>query len=102
MAKGLPMIGGQPVYDPRGIVEVEALPLAPRPKSLKGLKLGVLDNTKWNARKLLEGTVALLEKELGLGGVRYYRKENFSLAATEELIARIARENDFALTAVGD
>ncbi len=102
MAKGLKMIGGQPVYDPRGIVEVAALELAPRPKSLKGLKLGVLDNTKWNARKLLEGTVALLEAELGLGAVRYYRKENFSLAATEELISRIARENDFALTAVGD
>ena len=102
MTKGLPMVAGQPVYDPRGIVEAAALPLAGRLKTLKGLRLGVLDNSKWNARKLLEGTVRLLQESAGLGEVRYYKKESFSLAATPELIEAIARENDLALTAVGD
>jgi hypothetical protein len=90
------------VYDPRGVVEAESVPLTERPRSLKGLRLGVLDNTKWNARKLLEETTRLLDAEFGLAGVNHYKKENFSVAASPELIARIAAENDFVLTAVGD
>ena len=44
-----------PVYDPRGVVEATPLALAPRAKSLEGLRLALLDNTKWNANKLLRG-----------------------------------------------
>lgn len=91
-----------PVYDPRGVVEAEPVPLAARPASLKGLRLGVLDNTKWNARKLLEATTALLDAEFGLAGVSYYKKANFSVAAEPALIAQIAAESDFVLTAIGD
>ena len=41
------------VFDPRGVVEAEQLALAPRVRELGGLRLGVLDNTKWNANRLL-------------------------------------------------
>ena len=44
-----------PVYDPRGVVEAAPLATAPRVKKLEGLRLGLLDNTKWNANKLLRG-----------------------------------------------
>ena len=90
------------VYDPRGVVEVESTPLTQRLPNLQGLRLGVLDNTKWNARRLLEETTALLDAEFGLGEVKFYKKESFATSATPELIAQIAGENDFALTAVGD
>ena len=90
------------MYDPRGIVVVEGAAISARLRSLKGLKLGILDNTKWNGRRLLEETTALLDAEFGLSEVNYYKKENFSVAASAELIATIARENDFALTAIGD
>ncbi len=46
------------VFDPRGVVEAEELALAPRARDLNGLRLGVLDNTKWNANRLLRKTVA--------------------------------------------
>ena len=102
-ARAIPIDKGAPrVYDPRGVVEAESTAISRRLKSLKGLKLGVLDNTKWNGRRLLEETTALLDAEFGLGEVNYYKKENFSVAASAELIATIARENDFALTAIGD
>lgn len=94
--------GAVPVYDPRGMVEADALPLAPRPGSLAGLRLAVLDNTKWNARRLLEETVRLLEEKAAFAAVNLYRKESFSLAAAPELLAEIAAENDLVLTAVGD
>ena len=90
------------VYDPRGIVDAAPQPLAPRVRSLKGLRLGVLDNTKWNANRLLKKTATQLQQAHGLGSVSYYRKESFSKDADPELIKKIAQENDVILTAIGD
>ena len=91
-----------PVYDPRGVVEAAPLATAPRVKKLEGLRMGLLDNTKWNANKLLRGVRDRLAQKHAFGAVNYYRKESFSLAATPELLARITAENDVVLTAIGD
>ena len=45
------------VFDPRGVVGTERL-LAPRIPDLEGIGLGVLDDTKWNANRLLRKTAA--------------------------------------------
>jgi hypothetical protein len=90
------------VYDPRGVVEAEAKPVAARKTSLEGLRLGVLDNTKWNGNKLLRGSRDRLAAAHGLKEVNYYRKESFSKTAAPELIAQIAAENDIVVTAIGD
>ena len=91
-----------PVYDPRGVVEAAPLATAPRARKLEGLRLGLLDNTKWNANKLLRGVRDRLAQQHAFGAVNYYRKESFSLAAAPELLAEIAAENDIVLTAIGD
>jgi hypothetical protein len=51
---------------------------APRAGDLNGLRLGVLDNTKWNVNPLLGKTVALLREQATLAAVNYFRKESFS------------------------
>ena len=89
-------------FDPRGIVEAEPLRLAPRPEGLDGLRLGVLDNTKWNANRLLRKIATRLAEEAAFAAVNYYRKESFSKDAEPALIAGIAAENDIVLTAIGD
>ncbi len=94
--------GSLVVYDPRGVVAAEPIPPAPRIPGFAGLRLGVLDNAKWNAGKLLRRLAARLEDRFDLAAVNYYRKESFSKAAAPELIARIARENDAVVTAIGD
>jgi hypothetical protein len=91
-----------PVYDPRGVVEAAPVAAAPRVTKLGGLRLGLLDNTKWNANKLLRGVRDQLAARHGFGAVNYYSKESFSLAAAPELIARIAAECDVVVTAIGD
>jgi hypothetical protein len=91
-----------PVYDPRGVVETSPLSPAARVKQLRGLRLGLLDNTKWNANKLLRGLRDRLAAKHAFGAVNYYRKESFSLAATSELIDDIAAHNDIVITAIGD
>jgi hypothetical protein len=90
------------VFDPRGRVDAERTALAPRRAALAGLRLGILDNTKWNANRLLRKTAALLEKRHGIGAVNYYKKESFSRSADPALIAAIAADNDIVLTAIGD
>src|SRR5438874_12387052 len=79
--------GGQPrmtgvkrtiAFDPRGVVETTPLALAARVCALDGLRLGVLDNTKWNASRLLRKTVAKLQGEFSCAAVNHYSKECFS------------------------
>ena len=89
-------------FDPRGVVETEPLALAPRAGGLDGLRLGVLDNTKWNANRLLRKTVTRLQEEFSFAAVNYYRKESFSKDADPALIETIAANNDIVLTAIGD
>lgn len=90
------------VFDPRGVVEVETKPLAPRVGDLAGLRLGVLDNSKWNANRLLRKTVARLGEKAALAAVNYYRKESFSKDADPALIETIAADSNIVLTAIGD
>lgn len=90
------------VFDPRGRVESTETPLAPRPAALAGLRLGVLDNSKWNANKLLRGAAAALGARIPFAGVNYYVKHSFSKDADPALIGRIAAECDLVLTAIGD
>jgi hypothetical protein len=90
------------VFDPRGRIDAERLALAPRITALKGKRLGILDNTKWNANRLLRKTAAILEQQHGIGVVSYYKKESFSKVADPALIAEIVSNNDIVLTAIGD
>jgi hypothetical protein len=90
------------VFDPRGTVEATPLPLAARLRGLDGRRLAVLDNTKWNAGKLLRRVTKRLSGRFAFAAVNYYRKESFSKAAAPELLAAIAAENDIAVTAIGD
>jgi hypothetical protein len=96
------MMNTIPVFDPRGAVDAAPLATSPRVQKLQGLRLGLLDNTKWNANKLLRGVRDRLKQKQALGAVNYYRKESFAAASAPDLIDRIAAENDIVLAAIGD
>ena len=91
------------IFDPRGRVDLDSRPIATRRNGLEGLRLGILDNSKWNANKLLRGAAAALSDEIDFASVNYYVKTHgFSTDAPPEMINRIAQENDIVLTAIGD
>ena len=92
----------KPVYDPRGAVSADEKPLAPRLPKLEGVRLGILDNTKWNSNKLLRRVRDELKQSYGFAQVNYYRKESFSKFAEPALIREIAADNDAVVTAIGD
>lgn len=90
------------VFDPRGRVDPKQVAAAPRVAGLAGLRLGILDNTKWNAGRLLRKTAARLGEQFGFAAVNTYRKESFAKSADPALLAAIANANDIILTAIGD
>lgn len=93
---------GRIVYDPRGVVRAEPLALAPRLAALDGIRLGVLDNAKWNASKLLRQVVAHLAGGRSLAAVHRRAKASFSRPAAADLLDRLAAESDAVITAIGD
>ena len=93
---------GQIVFDPRGERHVNPFQLASRLPLLKNCRLGVLDNSKWNASRLLRHVVKQLEHEISPIAIRHYTKPSFSRLAPGTLLDQIAEETDAVVTAIGD
>ncbi|MSP23476.1 MAG: hypothetical protein EXR66_10895 [Dehalococcoidia bacterium] len=55
------------IFDPRGHVLAQTSTLAPRPKSLAGLRPGILENRKPNVRLLLTSVVEAMRERMDLG-----------------------------------
>jgi hypothetical protein len=93
------------ILDPTGLSSRETAPdfnLAPRPTNLSGVKIGLLENGKQNARRLLEDVADILHERYGAGQVTLRRKEVFSQPAPPELVEELSRESDVVVIAVGD
>ncbi|QEW00982.1 hypothetical protein F6J84_13330 [Microbacterium caowuchunii] len=91
------------LLDPTGAAD-DALDhtLSPRPVSLKGLTIGLLDNTKPNSTMLLDHIAEELRTHYGAGESRLYTKDYFGTPVSEELLRTIVDECDVVVTAVGD
>lgn len=91
------------LLDPTGMDEEQLdSTLSPRPVSLKGLTLGLLDNTKPNATMLLHEIAKELQEHYGAGESRLYTKEYFGTPLSQQLLEQIVAECDVVITAVGD
>jgi hypothetical protein len=96
------MISAMDILDPIGDTAATARTLAPRPASLQGAVIGVLDNSKPNARVLLEGVARVLAAKLGARDVRVWRKPGASVGATAAVLDEIAAQCGAVLTASAD
>ncbi len=92
----------QRVFDPCGVVDAATSPRAPRPERLDGLRLAVVDNSKWNGGKLLDALVERLSRDTRFAQVNRYKKETFTKPAAPELLRDIAANNDVAVIAIAD
>lgn len=94
------------ILDPTGLSSrgdtTPEFALAPRPMDLKGLKVGLLENGKQNARLLLEDVAAVLQNRYGAGEVTLRRKEIFSQPAPPELVEELSGETEVVVIGVGD
>jgi hypothetical protein len=88
------------VLNPVRSVSNQCKPLARRPSSLHGRRIGVLDNSKPNADVLLGRLAELLVERHGAASIARWRKPGASRPAA--MIDEIARAADLVLTGSGD
>jgi len=74
-------MSGITVLSPVGINRVGAQPIAPRLRSLDGVTLGILNNSKPNSLQLQERVVELLAKQHSVGGVVTKQKPSAAIGA---------------------
>ena len=91
------------LLDPTGASERAVdTTLAPRLRSLRGLRAGLLDNAKPNASVLLAETGRELARRHGIADFAMYQKGYFGTPVEESLIQQILRHCDFVVAGIGD
>ena len=90
------------VLTPVGKVVKTSFDLAPRVPTLDGLVLGLLDNNKWNAQRLLRQLEQELRQRFALKEVITLRKPYFSRPAFPEMLEQLATGADVVVTALAD
>lgn len=90
------------VLDPTVEATVQSLTWAPRPSTLGGKRVALIENTKYNSDRLLQKIGDLLVREYGAAGTRMFRKRNASVPAHEEIIEEVRRTCDVMVAGIGD
>jgi hypothetical protein len=76
--------------------------VAQRRIDAKGIRLGVLDNSKGNADHLLKMIVEGVRAQTPLASVVFARKPYVALPAPPETLDQLAREADVVISAMAD
>ncbi len=90
------------IYDPTTEVNSRKINFVPRPQSLKGLRIGLVDNTKHNSDQLLMRIAGILEKEHGAKSHVIRKKKSPGAAPSPEMIAEYKNSCDIIVAGVGD
>ncbi|MBV9383020.1 MAG: hypothetical protein JOY82_24930 [Streptosporangiaceae bacterium] len=91
------------LLDPTGDSErATDMTLAPRPRGLRGLTVGLLENGKPNAAVLLSEVGSELRRAYGVRDCAMYIKGYFGTPVEESLVQQILRNCDFVVAGIGD
>lgn len=90
------------IFDPTTEPKTQALTFAPRPSTLQGIRIGLVENTKFNSDRLLQKIGKILEEEYGAAGAVMWRKRNASVPAHEEILDEAGRRVDVVVAGIGD
>jgi hypothetical protein len=85
-------------------VEAATQPIAyvPRPNSLRGKRVALIENTKFNSDNLLVRIGNILINDYGAASARMWRKKNASVPAHEEIVSEVRQTCDVVVAGVGD
>jgi hypothetical protein len=91
------------LVDPTGLeLSADDFRLNDRPMSLEGKTLGLLENSKANADKVLHELGRILQETHGLKEVRYFSKHSASLPTKPDTVQEMLSGVDVLITGVGD
>jgi hypothetical protein len=90
------------IYDPTLGASGRSVQFMPRPKSLAGLRIGLVDNTKHNSDQLLLRIAALLESKHGAKAHIIRKKKSPGAAPHAEIVDDYKANCDVIVAGVGD
>ena len=90
------------ILDPTSEAATQTIAYVPRPGSLQGKRIGLIENTKFNSDRLLQKIGDILKEDYGAAETRMWRKRNSSVPAHEEIIEELRQTCDVMLAGIGD
>jgi hypothetical protein len=90
------------LFDPTTPPAARALTLARRPTSLAGLRLGLVDNTKFNSDTLLGKLAERLQQRHGARVTITRRKRSPSHEIDDEAVRALRSQADLVVSGIGD
>jgi hypothetical protein len=97
------VLNTEAILSPEGTTDQKRHQLAPRRfKTLDGVRLGLLGNSKLNSDAVLVAIGDLLKERYALESVFMRSKPTFSKPAPDELVAEMTHNSDVIVTGVGD
>ncbi len=91
-----------PLLSPVGEVAARRGGLVPRPSSLAGKRVGLLDNTKPGAEEILRRVGELLVERYGVGAPLLRVKPSSAAGVPEPIAVELAERCHLIITGVGD
>lgn len=90
------------LLDPTTEAATQSIAYVPRPASLEGKRVALIENTKFNSDRLLQKIGDILVREYGAAGTRMWRKKNASVPAHAEIIEEVRKTSDVMVAGIGD
>ena len=90
------------ILDPTTEAVTQTIAWAPRPSSLSGKKVALIDNTKFNSDQLLLRLADRLSRRYGMTVSRMVRKRSPSHEVDEAAIDALRKQSDFVVSGIGD
>ena len=90
------------IYDPTFEAAGRRIAYAPRPTSLAGLRIGLVDNAKHNSDQILLRIADILEKEHGAKAHLIRRKRSSGAKPSDEMVTEYKEACDVVIAGVGD
>jgi hypothetical protein len=90
------------MFDPTARPAARTTTLAPRPADLSGLRIGLVDNTKFNSEPILQRLAWHLGTRHGMTVAHLDRKRSPSHEVAETAIETFKRRVDFVVSGIGD
>jgi hypothetical protein len=91
-----------PLFDPTAAPVGREIKIAPRPARLDGLRIGLVENTKFNSDALLLRLAERLGRRHGMTVSRMVRKRSPSHEVDAADIEALRKQSDFVVSGIGD
>ena len=90
------------IFDPTAVASARPLGLAPTPPRLDGVRLALVENTKFNSETLLRKLAARLARKYRITLSVVHRKRSPSHEIEDGVVPALRRQADLVISGIGD